>query len=342
MPKRRSHRPGHGRVTLTDVAREAGVSAITVSRAIRTPDLLSPATRAVVLEAIDRVGYIRNLAAGALASQRSRTVAAIVPTLGNSIFALTLQGLMEHLDQAGYQLLIGTNDYDLDLEAQLVRAFVSRQVDGIVLTGRNRSEETRKLLASMKLPVVELWSAGRQEGVVTVGFSNFDASFAMVAHLAQSGYREIGFVSAPLDDNDRAQARREGYEAALRAHGLPLDPRRIRTSHFSLEAGAKVLVEILDTVPSTDAIFFANDTLAAGAVMEANRRGIAVPGRVAIAGFDDLEIARWLTPALTTVRVPRREIGWTAATVLLETLEEDRHDPEDVDLGFEVIVRATA
>lgn len=339
MSRSRSPRRGHGRATLHDVARLAGVSAITVSRALRSPEKVAEPTRRRIEEAVAELGYIPNLVAGSLASMESRTVAAIVPTLANSIFAEVLQGMVDVLHAHDYRLIVGSNNYDLDEEASLVRAFLARQVEALILTGACRSVATRELLERVDVPVVETWTLSGGASSGTVGFSNFDAAQAMVAHLHERGYRELGFVSPPTENNDRASERRRGFERALERFGLPLREERVLSTAMSLRAGAEALARIRASRPETDAVFFAGDTLAAGAVMECQRRGWRVPDEVAIAGFDDLEIAGQVVPSLTTVRVHRRALGSGAARLVLDLLGGAEVTTRRRDLGFELVVR---
>jgi LacI family gluconate utilization system Gnt-I transcriptional repressor len=335
----RSPRRGHGRSTLEDVARLAGVSAITVSRALRSPDLVAEATRRRIDEVIAQVGYIPNLVAGSLASIESRTIAAIVPTLANSIFAEMLQGMVDVLHAHDYRLILGSHNYDLEEEESLVRAFLARQVEGMILTGVDRSPGTATLLQRTKVPVVETWSLLGRSSAGSVGFSNFEAAYAMVEHLFGRGYRRLGFVSPPLANNDRASERRRGFLQALADLGLELREERVTTSGMSLRGGGQALERLMAACPGTDAIFFAGDTLAAGAVLECQRRGLRVPEDVAIAGFDDLEIASQVVPSLTTVRVHRHALGSRAAQLVLDLLNGKEVEARRQDLGFELVVR---
>lgn len=300
---------------------------------------MAPDTRERVEEAVAEIGYIPNLVAGSLASIESRTIAAIVPTLENSIFTEMLQGMVDVLHAENYELILGSNNYDLAEEESLVRAFLARQVEGIVLTGAYRSPGTVQLLERTYMPVVETWSLLGKPSAGSVGFSNYDAAYAMVEHFHERGYREIAFVSAPVGHNDRATERRKGFLQALDDLGLVHRDERVMTSFFSLAAGAQALQAIRAACPETDAIFFANDTLAAGAILECMRRRIGVPEEIAIAGFDDLEIASQVMPTLTTVRVHRRALGQRAARLVLDTLTEAAVESRRQDLGFEIVVR---
>lgn len=335
------NRRGHGRVTLSDVARVANVSTITVSRTIRSPNLVRTQTRERVEEAIKQLGYIPNMLAGGLASNESRVVAAIVPTLANSIFAEKLQGIFDVLAEKGYQLVLGSSNYDPVQEESLIRVFLSHRVAGIIITGASHSPGANEMLEKSRIPVVETWSLLGHPSVGSVGFSNYAAAFGVVRHLYERGYRRLGFVSAPTENNDRAQERRRGFISAIQEFGLERREDVILTNTFSLQAGAESLQRILEMRPDTDAIFCANDTLAAGALLESQRLGLDVPGRVAIAGFDDLETSSHVIPALTTVRIRRREIGQRAAEMLLASVAGEPLTENKIDLGFEIVVRAS-
>ena len=257
--KPRNARKGHGRATLDDVALRAGVSPITVSRALRSPQLVASPTRARIAQVVAELGYIPNLVAGRLASSAPNTVAAILPTLDNSIFTEVLKGAVGVLERSGCQLVLGDSHFDPQLEASLVETFLGHRVGAIMLTGASHTRRARTLLAASGIPVVETWSLPRRPLGACVGFSNRDAAYAMTVHLIGQGYRDIGFVSAPVANNDRAAARRRGYVEALADHGLPNDPRTTLESAFGLAAGAAALERIRATRPGTDAVFLAND-----------------------------------------------------------------------------------
>ncbi|CAN5700508.1 hypothetical protein BH23DEI1_BH23DEI1_17920 [soil metagenome] len=208
--KLRAPRKGHGRTTLDDVAKRAGVSSITVSRALRSPFIVAEETRLRIEEAIAEVGYLPNLLAGSLASSAPRTVAAILPTLDSSIFTEVLKGVVDVLRAYDYQLVLGNSHWSLEVEESLVTTFLSHRVGAIMLTGATHSKRTQELLRVAGLPVVETWSLPRSPLGACVGFSNERAAFAMTEHLIARGYRDIAFVSAPIRNNDRATARRRG------------------------------------------------------------------------------------------------------------------------------------
>lgn len=326
---------------MEDVARVAGVSAITISRVIHHPEKVADSTRERVLAAIETTGYIPNSIAGSLASSQTRVIGALVPTVTNSIFADTIDGLTDELSAEGYQLLLGATGYSLEKESHLISAILAQRPAGLVVTGLQHLPAAETLLRAARIPIVETWNVDGQPIDMTVGFSNFNACYAMVERLAARGAHRIAYVGAPTRANDRATQRLEGYRAAVAALGLDAAPDLVREGKFSFHSGAEALVHLLDTRPDVDAIFFGNDILALGALFECQRRGIRVPADLAIAGFDDVELAASVTPALTTVRIPRYEIGREAARRILRRLRDTGVPEPTADLGFEIIERET-
>lgn len=339
VAKRRSR--AQGTIRIEEVARLAGVSAITVSRALNTPGKVAEQTRKAIWEAVEKTGYIPNQLAGSLASNRSRTIGVIVPTIVNSIFADKVQGMTDVLSKEGYQLLLANSGYSLELEADLVAAFVAQRPSGLVITGLTHAERTRSLLGRAGIPVVETWSMGADPLDMLVGFSNEDAAYSMVRHLGELGYRKIALVSAPVTDNDRADNRVKGYRRAVHEFGLVEDRRLERQASFSLRNGAEALIDLLAEHDGIDAVFFANDILAAGGLLECQRRGIRVPDDLGVAGFDDVDLAAETVPGLTTVRIPRYEIGARAAAMILESIAGREPAEKIVDLGFEIVSRGS-
>ena len=326
-------------VQMEDVARLAGVSMMTVSRAIREPGKVATATRQRVADAIAKIGYVPNLTAGSLASNRSRIVSAIVPTIDNSIFAETVRGLSETLALGGYQLMLGQTGYDENAEEALVAAFLGRRVDGMVVTGVSHSALTRQRLAQAGIPVVETWDLTPRPIDMVVGFSNRAAGREMARYLLAKGHRRIGFAGG---GDDRTLARLAGFEAAVkRVHGAYL-VRVLVAAGTSFTGGREALSDLLDQDRKLQAIFFSNDALAVGALMECRRRGIPVPGGLAIAGFADLNIAAAVAPSLTSVQVGSRHIGSEAARMLLMRLEGKPIAQPIRDLGFSIIARESA
>jgi len=331
----RSSSRSSGSVTLEDVAKLAGVAPITVSRVLNRPELVTQETLDHVREVIARTGYVPNLLAGGLASKRSRLVAAIVPTIGNSIFAEAVEALTDRLGEAGYKVLLGLSGYPASREDDLIAAVLSRRPDAIFLTGINHSPETRQRLLAAKVPVVETWDLTPTPIDMLIGFSHEKLGRAVGEYLMDKGYRRIGMVWA---SDERAAVRRRGFEAALAEHGIT--DIRVATVQApgNLKIGREGLRELLDTGPCPEAIFCSSDALAHGVLTEAKARGLVVPKDLAIMGFGDLEFAPYTFPALSTVRIDRRGIGLRAAEAMLARFE-GKPVESVVDIGFEVIER---
>ena len=321
----------------------AGVSPITVSRALRNPGIVAEETRGRISQAVKKTGYVRNLNAGALASRKTTTIGIIVPTIMDPGFAEAIQGFYDTLGAHDYQLLLGVSDYSEEEEERLVRDFLAHRAAGLILTGVSHGPEVRRMLTGMAVPTVEFWGLSQTPIDLCIGFSNADAAHAMTRHLIRLGYKKIAFVSpligAAMRDNDRTRDRRKGHRQALREAGLEVDEALFASGRLDFQSGAAALVELMERRPDVEAIFFGNDVLAAGALMECQKRGWAVPGKIAIAGFGDSDLATVIQPALTTVRVSRHAMGKRAAELLLERIGGNRRVPRIVDLGFDVIQR---
>lgn len=312
---------------------------MTVSRALREPDQVSETARRKIEKAIRKLHYVPNSAAGTLRSNRSRIVGVIVPTISHSIFADTLQAMSDVLRPAGYHLLIGHSGYSLEEEEALLSAFLARRPEAIVLTGYTHTRRTKTLLKNAGLPVIEIWNLSDQPIDTIIGISNFDAAHEMTRLLIQKGYEAIGYIGGLREGNDRTEQREAGFKIALEEAGRSFDPSLIVRAPFEYERGAQALDELLDRHPNTDCVFAASDILAVGVLLQANRRRIAIPRQLAVAGFDDIGMADKISPTLTTVRVPRRAIGQTAAEMILSRIKGINSDRRILDLGFDIIER---
>jgi LacI family transcriptional regulator, gluconate utilization system Gnt-I transcriptional repressor len=333
-----SRRRSSGRVTLAEVAQQAGVSAITASRAMRNDAAVSAALAQRVQQAAQDLGYVPDVAARALASAKSSSVVVLVPMLTNAVFVDLIEAVHSVLIPAGYQALIGITHYDPQQEEQLIRSYLAHRPAGFLVTGFDRTEVARRLITASNLPCIHLMEVAKAPGVYSVGFSQADAGAAMTQHLIARGRKRIAFAAAQLDP--RTLQRAEGYRRTMRAAGLydahleVLSPER-----SSIALGGELLAQTLQRVPDVDAIFFCNDDLAQGGVLAARRMDIGVPSRIAVAGFNDLTGSDQMLPPLTTIRTPRAAIGTQAAQMMLRLLREELVQSPSVDLGFEVVVR---
>ena len=315
---------------------------MTVTRTLRQPDKVSKATRARVEAAVRALGYTPDLNARGLASRRSGLVAAIVPLLTNSLIAEIVQGLSDALAEHDYQLLIGASGFDAKAEEALVREFLSRRVDALYLTGTQRTPVAIRMLRAAGLPVVEGGNLHRRPLDMEVGYSNVNAAMEITRHVLSRYEGPIGYIGAFPRDNDRASDRRKGFEAACKAAKRRVDPRHCIETKLDLVAGAEAMARLAQMRPRPRAVFCSADALAAGALFECQRRGIAVPRTMAIAGFDDLDIASQTLPALTTVRVPRYEMGQRAGRLLCDRMAGRRVAARVLDVGYRLIMRDSA
>lgn len=338
--ERRGRRKGTG-VTMADVAAAAGVSMQTVSRALRFPETVTPETRRAVDEAIRKTHYVHNLAASHLASHKSNTVAAVIPTLSASVFAETMQHFSDVLHREGYQIFLGNTDYQLDREEEVIRNLLGRRPDGMFLIGTHHTRTSVTLLKRAGIPVVEGWDMTDKPIDKLVGFSNSAAIAEMARHLVRSGRTNIVFAGVLRKGDSRASERRDGFVTAMEEL-FPGKTPRVSISRdlpLTMAAGGDLLRKALARYPEADAIMFSSDIIASGALQESLRIGIKVPERLAITGFGDFELSRHLIPSLTTVAVPSAEIGREAGRLLLEAMRGQESLATSIDMGFELMIR---
>ncbi|MBA3325828.1 MAG: LacI family DNA-binding transcriptional regulator [Rhodobacteraceae bacterium] len=332
----------NGRVGIREIARRVGVAPMTVSRVLSNPDLVSEATRAKVLAAIEEAGFVPNRLASGMRGT-GRIIGTVVPPLINSGIAEQVQGMSDECQAGGYAMLLVQGEFTPEDEERAIRTLLGWRPSGMILQSFVQGEAARQLVASGGVPVVEISEIkGREPIDMAVGVSNFETAYAMTMHLAGKGYRRIGFVSTPAHANDRLQQRRTGYRAALKALGRRPSAAMEVEVPITATGGAEALGLLTDRHRDIDAIFFSSDTLAVGAVQECHRRGWAVPERIAIAGYGDIDLAAQLYPPLTTVRVDRYGMGRRAVRRLLDRLSGKEIPPTITSLGFEIVDRSSA
>jgi LacI family transcriptional regulator, gluconate utilization system Gnt-I transcriptional repressor len=329
---------------MQDVAKLAGVSTMTVSRALKDGASIAPATRLKIRKAVDHLGYVLDQSAGSLSSKRTGFVAALIPSINNSNFADTARGLTDALEGSGLQLLLGYTDYSVEKEEELIESMLRRRPEAIVLTGGRHTSRGRKLLQNCGIPVVETWDIPKDPIQHVVGFSNADASETLVKHLFDQGYRKIAFIGGTTNRDTRGADRRLGYEAAIQKLGLK-NSRIISfgTPPITIQQGGEAIVRLIDQWPDVEAAICVSDLSAFGALMECHRRGWQVPQRVALAGFGDFEVSKTCYPSLTTVGVHCYDIGKKTGQLLLRAIEGERSgipvSMETVLIAYEVIAR---
>jgi LacI family transcriptional regulator, gluconate utilization system Gnt-I transcriptional repressor len=328
--------------TLKDVARVAGVSPITVSRALRVPDAVAPSTRARVDAAVRETGYVPDAAAAQLASGTGNLFGVVVPTLEAPYFVDGLRGLADTAEAHGVSVTVGQTSYIEARAEALVRAMLGARPRGIAMFGPEPLPLGRGLLARSGIPVVEAWELVEDPIGLNIGFSHAAAMRELTERLIASGRRRPVFA-ARYAAHGRAVQRRSGFAEATAAAGLPA--RSIdRDGASGFEAGAAIAAAIVADRQECDALICAADNLAAGAIAEFARLGLRVPGDIAVAGFGDLDFAGILEPGLTTVRVPNREMGRMAAAFLLDPDWRRRlaDGPRAIDVGYSIVARGSA
>ena len=331
----RTRQRGMG-IKIDDVARVAGYSTATVSRVLNKSTQVTEKARRAIERAVEDLGYVPDSAARMLASHASRTIGAVVPTIENLTYAIGITALQQRLRRAGYTLLISFSEYDMDLEFEEVRNLAARGVDGIMLVGGIHHPEMFKLLESRKIAYVTTWVL--DSTLPCIGFDNRESAARIANYLVGLGHTDIAVIASMSATNDRATARVAGIRAALATHGMALRDDRIIHGLGSIAEGKSAIRTLLAMTTMPTAVIGLNDTLAFGALIEAQRHGLRVPQDLSIVGFDDLDYAAELRPALTTVRIPAAEIGTATAEYLLARI---RNTPvsRTVEIPADLIVR---
>ena len=325
-------------ITLKDVAEAADVSVITVSRALRTPDIVSDKVRARVSAAVERLGYSPNQAARALASTTTSIIGVIVPSVTNQVFADVLRGGYEAVEGTPLQVQLGNSRYTARKEEELVKVFAAQRPAGLIVAGIDQLPATRKILSSLGCPVVQIMDIGPDPIDMMIGFDHREGGRAATRHLLQRGYRRIGFIGARMDP--RAQRRLNGYAEVMQDAGL-YDEALIHTSPqpSSASHGAEVFADFIALVPDADAVFCNNDDMALGALFECQRRHIRVPGQFGIIGYNDLEYSAASMPSISSIRTLRYEMGRGAVEMIVATRQGARPEPAVIDGGYELKAR---
>lgn len=318
--KRRRAGRANGAAKLRDVAVHAGVSTATVSRFLNNPSRVGASATERIKAAIDALGYVPHSAARALASNRTRTIGAIVPTLENAIFSAQVMSFQHRLQQEGYTLLLAASEYDPEVEERQARVLLERGVDALMLVGERRSAELYETLRRLDVPFVITWIVRSDAPHPCCGFDHEAAQGLLVEHLVGLGHRRFSVVTGDVVRNDRAATRVASIRRRLMRHGIALEEEAIFASPYTFAAGRSLLRELLEIRPAITAVLAGNDVLASGLLFAAKAAGVAVPGRLSVVGFGDLPLAEHLDPPLTTVRTPKEEIGRAAADYLLGRL----------------------
>lgn len=326
--------------TLEDVALAADVSTATISRSINEPHKVAKNTRERIEKVIRELGFTPNFGGKVLATNRSNTVGAIIPTMDNSMFASGLQAFQEALAAAGIITLVSSSGYDSDHELRQIRSLVAHGADGLLLIGASRPQETTDFLALRNIPYVITWSFDIDQSRLFAGFDNRKAAYEMTRKVLEYGHRRIDMIAGYSAGNDRASARVQGVRQALSDFGSDAALRQVIETDYSLEQGGNALELLLRSSDAPTAIVCGNDVLAVGAMLRAQKIGVKVPDDISITGFDDINLAMAVTPPLTTVRVPQKRMGKLAASLLMKLLATGVR-PKSIEIDTDIVVRGS-
>lgn len=330
----------HRAVRIQDVAKLADVSTATVSRALASPERVSPEARARVLEAIAKTGYVPNLAARSLRSQKTSMVLVVLPDLSNTFFSKILRGIEERLFEAGYGMIISDLDGSPEKEAHFAAFTAAGRVDGAILLNGHLFGQTREgegTPVKTGIPLVALCEAIPSADIPQIEIDNRAAASRMTQHLASLGHRRIAYVSGPAH-NILEKERFIGYRDGLEEAGLPFDPALVLPGDYTIDAGVMAGRDLVARSTRPTAVFCTSDEMAIGLMRTLLSAGLRVPDDVSVAGFDDIDFAAVAEPALTTIHQPRRELGRAAASVLIDLLQ-GQPSPKRIRLETDLVIR---
>jgi LacI family transcriptional regulator len=340
--RRRPRRASSAAVRLEDVARLAGVSTASVSRALNAPDLVSLELRERIAHAVQELQWVPNGVAKALASLRTRTVGVMIPTLSHQNFATLIEALQHRLGAAQYTLLLCCVEASAELRLQQARKLLEQGVECLVLVGEAQPPALFDLLVSRKVPYVITYTSGRTGAHTCIGFDNYASAVRVTQHLLDLGHRNFGMVAHNSNDNDRIQQRIEGIRDTLARAGIAIRPQHlVQVDSRHIASGREGMRQILQDIEHCPtALICTNDYIATGAMIEAKVQNLAIPRDLSIVGFDDTDMSAHLDPPLTTIRVPSRRMGEEIAAYIIARLEGGLAAPPPA-LEAELVVRGS-
>ncbi len=331
-----------GKMTIVDVARLAGVSTATVSRAMHAPQVVRPATLERVQAVMREHGYIYNATAGDFSRRKSTVIGVLILSTTTKV-AASVSAAQQVATEQGFPLIVSTSGFDPALERRHLQQFLERGVAGVLVIGHMR-ENLPKIqeLQQRGIPCVFLWEVLPQTNDSYVGFDNVQGAFDMVDHLIHEGYRRIGFICGFDTGVERINKRYLGYQRALRVHGVPLDESIVRSATSTFANGKAVMREFLDMSDPPRCICCASDVLATGAINAVWEAGLNVPKDFSIVGFDNSDLSAYTCPTLSTVDVPGEEMGRLGMQALLTLILDEKHHPIQQKLPTSLILRASS
>lgn len=327
------------KITIVDIAKMSGVSQATVSRVLNNPEQVKKSTRDRILRVMKERNYVYNALAGGLSKNKTRTLGLIIPTITNPIFAVSTKGIQTAAAQRGYSILLGSTEYSDEYEFNIVRLFLEKRVDGVILTGSPLNDGSINYMQERNMPFVVTWEMIQNNTASFVTFDNVKSSRQVVDYLVSMGHRSIGMISGRFSDTGRARRRWEGYKQGLKQWDLPYDERFVIQTDYTVVAGREAGTRLLQHPTPPTAIFCGNDILAYGVMAAIKDRGLKVGGDISIVGFDDLEMSAAMDPPLTTIRIPGHKMGKMAADTLIDTIEGKNKEVIQYVLETDFIVR---
>ncbi|MBC7163651.1 MAG: LacI family DNA-binding transcriptional regulator [Roseovarius sp.] len=322
-------------LTLRDVSEAAGVSEMTVSRVLRNKRDVSEGTRARVLEAARRLGYVPNRIAGALASQRVNLVAVIIPSMSNMVFPEVLTGISQVLDETGLQPVVGLTGYRPEKEERVLYEMLSWRPAGVIIAGLEHSEASRAMLAASGIPVVEIMDVDGTPVDSVVGISHRRAGRKMAQAIIRAGYRRIGFMGTKMPLDHRARKRFEGFTEALAKAGIEVADHEFYSGGSALAKGREMTEEMLARTPDLDFLYYSNDMIGAGGLLYLLEQGADIPGSIGLAGFNGVDLLDGLPRKLATMDACRLEIGRKAAGIIASHAAHPEAPREPVHIVLE-------
>lgn len=303
-------------LTLRDVSEASGVSEMTVSRVLRNRGDVSESTRERVLTAARMLGYVPNKIAGALASQRVNLVGVVIPSLSNMVFPEVMTGISEVLEDTGLQPVVGVSNYLPDREEAVIYEMLSWRPSGMIIAGLEHTAAAQAMLHQAGIPIVEIMDIDGEPVDSAVGISHRRAGRQMAEAILAAGYRRIAFLGTQMPNDHRAQKRLAGFEDAIRKAGLELVDREFYSGGSALLKGREMTEAVLKRSPDVDFLYYSNDMIGAGGLLYCLDKGLDVPGRIGLAGFNGVELLDGLPRRLATMDACRLEIGRYAAEII--------------------------
>lgn len=322
---------------IVDVAARAGVSPATVSRFFNTPDVVRAETKSRIQAAAKELGYIRDRMAGALHNRFSGTIGLVVPTINNAIFSELIASFSNQLQLHDRTMLVASHNYDLNLEASIIRSLLERRIDGIALVGQLHLDSAIDMLKVRGVPVISLWGYQPQAPIPFVGADNSLAAFKVTKHLIDLGHQDIAFIFPDTENNDRARDRKAGALRAMKESQIKVQPHRIHICPYDIAQAKQTALSVLCSNKPT-AIVCGNDVIAHGVIYAAQEKALALPDDLSIVGIGDFAGSADIVPSLTTVRLPANRIGQIAANGLIDMNEHGSHFTSQL-IDTELVIR---